>query len=192
MFDFIFSTLPTFLAHAVPGDAGAIEGFLHPLLGFEHLLAMVAVGLLSAQMGGRAIWTVPTTFVAVMAVGGIVGYFGVSTPIVAYGIAASVILLGFALLVQRRIHEALALFVVGVFGIFHGYAHGEAVPAEQNLVFLVAFIVGFVMATVGLHIIGALLGYIAMRSERGPIILRVVGSIIAVIGVFFMFNAGVS
>lgn len=192
MFDFVFITLPPVLAHAVPGDAGAIEGFLHPLLGFEHLLAMVAVGLLSAQIGGRAIWTVPATFVAVMAVGGIVGFYGISTPIVAYGIAASVILLGVALLIQRRIHEALVLFVVGLFGVFHGYAHGEAIPPEQNFIFLVAFVVGFVMSTVGLHIIGALLGYIALRGERGGLILRVTGSIIAVIGVFFLLNAGAS
>lgn len=188
MFEFIFENFPVYLAHAIPGDAGAIEGFLHPLLGMEHLLAMVAVGLLSAQIGGRAIWTVPVTFVVVMAVGAIVGYFGVSTPIVAYGIAASVILLGIALLIQRRIHEALALFVVGLFGIFHGYAHGEAVPPEQTLVFLVAYVVGFVMSTAGLHVIGALLGYITLRSERGVLILRVTGTVIALLGVYFLLN----
>lgn len=189
MFDSLFQTFIFLPAHAIPGDAGAIEGFLHPLLGLQHLLAMVAVGLLSAQIGGRAIWTVPLAFVSVMVVGGIAGIVGTSSPIVAYGIAISVLLLGLALLIQRQIPEALVLGIVGIFALFHGYAHGEAIPPEQTIIFFIAYIVGFLMSTVGLHIIGALIGFIAMRSPRGVIILRVSGGIIALLGVFFLINA---
>ncbi|NDJ60247.1 MAG: HupE/UreJ family protein [Chloroflexi bacterium] len=176
------------LAHTLPGDAGAIDGFLHPLLGVEHLLAMFAVGLLSAKIGGRAIWTVPTAFVVVMAVGGILGYFGETLPVVSYGIALSVLLLGGALIFQRRIPEAIALILVGLFALFHGYAHGEAVPAEQTFVFFLAYVLGFLVSTAGLHVIGALVGYIALRSKRGTAILGVSGALIAVIGVVFLVN----
>ena len=82
---------------------GAIAGFLHPLLGLDHLLAMVAVGLLSAQIGGRAIWTVPTVFVSMMVVGGVLGLSGIGLPLVELGIAASVVLLGIALAAKRAL-----------------------------------------------------------------------------------------
>lgn len=184
----MFVSLPIF-PHVLPGDAGVIEGFLHPLIGIEHLLAMVAVGLVSAQIGKRAIWTIPLAFVIMMSVGGFIGYFGEASPVIAYGIAASLILLGLALLIQRRIPEAVALIIVGIFAIFHGYAHGEAIPQDQTIIFFIAYVVGFVMSTAGLHVIGALLGYIALRSERGVLILRLAGVLIGVAGVFFLLNA---
>lgn len=177
-----------FFAHILPGDAGVIEGFIHPLTGPQHVLAMVAVGLLSAQVGGRAIWTVPLAFVALMAVGGVAGIIGGPTPIIDYGIAISIILLGIAIVLNNNIPEILALIVVGVFGLFHGYAHGEFISLEQTFFFLVAYFVGFVMSTAGLHVIGALLGFIALRSDRGTIGLRVAGLIIGLIGVFFLLN----
>ncbi len=179
---------PVILAHALPGDAGAIQGFLHPLLGLEHLLAMVAVGLLSAQIGGRAIWTVPLAFVVMMTVGGVIGFVGGGAALVKYGIALSIILLGVALVVRRRIPELLALLVVAVFAVFHGYAHGESVPPEQTFIFLIAYVLGFVISTAGLHIIGALLGYIAQRSQRGTVIMQITGALIGVIGVIFLLN----
>lgn len=186
--NFWITFFPVALAHALPGDAGAIQGFLHPLLGIEHLLAMVAVGLLSAQIGGRAIWSVPLSFVIMMAVGGVIGFFGGGTALVSYGIALSIVLLGLALLLRRRIPEMIALLVVAVFAIFHGYAHGEAVPPEQTAIFLIAYVLGFVVSTAGLHIIGALLGYIALRSQRGSLIMQLTGVVIGVIGLVFLLN----
>jgi urease accessory protein len=187
----MLSYLSIILAHAVPGDAGVIEGFLHPLLGFEHLLAMVAVGLVSAQIGKRAIWTVPLAFVVMMAIGGIVGFFGVSTPIITIGIAVSLVLLGLALVIQQKIPEAFALVIVGIFAIFHGYAHGEAIPPEQTIIFFIAYVVGFVISTAGLHVIGALLGYIALRSERGVLVMRISGALIGITGMYFLLNTSI-
>ncbi len=184
----MFEYLPTLLAHVLPGDSGVIEGFLHPLIGLEHLLAMVAVGLVSAQIGKRAIWTVPLAFLIMMSIGGVVGFFGISTSIIAYGIATSLILLGIALVIQRQFPEAVALIIVGIFAVFHGYAHGEAVPSEQNLVFFIAYVAGFIMSTAGLHVIGALLGYIALRSQRGVLVLRVSGMLIGLAGIYFLLN----
>lgn len=181
--------LHSILLHTGPDSGGAIEGFLHPLLGIDHLLAMVTVGLLSAQMGGRAIWTVPVTFVSVMAFGGLLGILGVSLPWVEYGIALSVIVLGIALLARRRIPEAVAMLFVGLFAMFHGHAHGAEIPnAAGKTMFIVAYITGFLTATAGLHVIGALLGYIALRTDRGSRVLRIAGVAIAAAGAVILIN----
>lgn len=166
----------------------AIDGFLHPLLGFDHLLAMVTVGLLSAQMGGRAIWTVPTTFVLTMAVAGVLGYIGVPVPLVEYGIAISVIVLGAALWAKRQVPEAIAMVFVGLFAVFHGHAHGAELGTVNSVIDVIAYVLGFMTATAGLHVIGALLGYIALRNERGTQILRWSGVVIALLGVYILFG----
>lgn len=163
---------------------GALAGFLHPLLGLDHLLAMVAVGLLSAQMGGRAIWTVPAAFVGVMVIGGILGLAGIGLPLVEYGIAGSVVVLGVALAAKQALPETIAMVFVGFFALFHGHAHGTELPeASATTVDIISYVVGFVTATAGLHLVGALLGAMAMRSKSGDIVLRVAGAVMAVIGI---------
>ena len=174
-------------AHTTTGS-GAIEGFLHPLLGIDHLLAMLTVGLLSAQLGGRAIWTVPATFVAMMAVGGVLGLIGVEIPLVEQGIAASVILLGIALLSKASIPEWAAMIAVGIFAIFHGHAHGAELPAVETALIAVAYVVGFLVSTAGLHVIGALIGYILLRRERSALILRGAGLAIALTGIYIFMT----
>ena len=169
------------------GNGGIVSGFLHPILGLDHLLAMISVGLLSAQLGGKAIWTVPATFVSVMALGGILGLVGVPVPLVEFGIAGSVILLGVAIAVNKGLPSALAMTVVALFGLFHGHAHGTELPDISNTIgLIVAYVAGFLVATVGLHIIGALVGMIAIRNTRGTRALQVAGGIISVLGVFII------
>jgi urease accessory protein len=181
----LLSTLP----HIAPGGNSAIEGFIHPFLGLDHLLAMVAVGLLSAQLGGRAIWSVPLTFVLVMAVGGMLGIVGIPLPAVEYGIAASVVVLGVALLARRRIPESIALLFVAIFALFHGHAHGEEIPRlKDSALYVIAYVLGFMSATAGLHVIGALLGHISLRSIWSTWLLRFSGVAIAVVGVYFLVN----
>lgn len=171
------------LLHTGP-SGGALAGFLHPLLGLDHLLAMVSVGLLSAQMGGRAIWTVPAAFVSVMVGGGILGMAGVELPLVEYGIAASVLVLGVALAAKQALPEVMAMAFVGLFALFHGHAHGTELPSTAaGVIFVLSYVIGFVTATAGLHVIGALLGMMAVRSKRGNMVLRVAGVLIAVMGV---------
>jgi urease accessory protein len=178
-----------FPAHEMPGGAGAIEGFLHPLLGLDHLLAMVTVGLLSAQMGGRAIWTVPVSFVSVMALGGLLGIMGIELPAVEYAIAVSVIVLGIALVARARMPELVAMAFVGFFALFHGFAHGAEMPqVTGDSMFLVAYVVGFLTATAGLHVIGALLGYIALRRPPGTLVLRLAGVFVALLGTYILFS----
>ena len=168
---------------------GAMSGFLHPLLGLDHLLAMVTVGLLSAQMGGRAIWTVPTVFVLMMIVGGTLGILEVELPLVELGIAASVVVLGVALAAKQVLPIALVMTFVGLFGIFHGHAHGTELPTTADTpLYVISFVIGFVVATAGLHVIGALLGSMAIRSDRGEKALRTAGALIAVVGVGILFG----
>ncbi len=171
------------------GGSTAISGFLHPLLGFDHLLAMVTVGLLSAQLGGRAIWTVPATFVGVMALAGVAGYAGVPLPGVEIGIAVSVIVLGAALFSQRKFPEAFAMAFVAVFSIFHGHAHGAELGTVNSTMDVVAYVLGFMTATAGLHVIGALIGYMLLRNDRSAQILRWSGAAIALAGVWIFTGA---
>jgi urease accessory protein len=175
------------LAHTLEGGSSAITGFLHPLLGLDHLLAMVTVGLLSAQIGGRAIWLVPTTFVVAMAVAGFLGYVGVQLPLVEVGITASVVVLGLALLANQKIPVGIVMVFVALFAVFHGHAHGAELPAvEGDVLYILAYVLGFMTATAGLHVIGALIGYIALRNRRSTMILRVGGLIIALMGIYLV------
>lgn len=171
------------------GGGGILSGFLHPILGLDHLLAMVAVGFLSAQMGGRAIWTVPTAFVGTMALGGILGILGVPLPAVEYGITGSVLILGLAILANRGLPEWVAIAFVALFALFHGHAHGTELPAlTETIGLIIAYVTGFLFATAGLHVIGALIGIMASRSNSGKMIMRLAGLAIAIVGVFMIIN----
>ena len=79
-------------AHPGVGDAtGLVHGMIHPVSGIDHVLAMVTVGLFAAHLGGRALWLVPASFVGMMAVGGALGFYGITLPLIETGIAFSVI-----------------------------------------------------------------------------------------------------
>jgi urease accessory protein len=170
-------------------DGGIFAGLLHPILGINHLLAMVSVGLLSAQMGGRAIWTVPATFVSVMAFGGFLGIVGVPLPFVEYGIALSVVALGVALVIPKKLPTWVAMIFVGVFALFHGHAHGTDLPElSETAVDVLAYVFGFLVATASLHLMGALIGQMAVDTPRGAQVLRFSGLLIAAAGIFIVFG----
>ena len=161
-------------------------GLTHPVLGLDHFLAMVCVGILSAQIGGRAIWTVPVTFVSVMAFGGVLGLLDFGVSAIEVGIACSVLALGIAIALDRQIPISLAMSVVGFFAIFHGYAHGAEMPAVANPV---TYAMGFMTGTAALHIGGLIIGDISQHYARGKQLLRVSGVAIAGIGAFFLLGA---
>ena len=115
-------------AHPAIGDAhGFVAGFAHPLGGLDHILAMVTVGIFAWQLGGRALWLVPATFVLAMAAGGALGMAGVPVPFVELGIAASVIVLGTVVAFARRAPVAIA---VGLVGVFAGGAAYTQIPDQ--------------------------------------------------------------
>ncbi len=172
-------------AHGNAGDSGLISGLTHPVFGPDHLIAMVTVGLLSAQIGGRAIWSVPLTFVMVMAVGGVLGMKGVDLPFVEYGIALSVVALGIALATEKKMPVIIAMVFVGMFAIFHGHAHGTEMP---NIAEPAMYALGFSSATAGLHILGAVTGYTAVRRSYGAGLLRFTGMLIVASGAYFVIQ----
>jgi urease accessory protein len=183
---FLFLLPAPALAHTQKGEAaGFLTGFGHPISGLDHVLAMVAVGLWGAQLGAPAIWLLPVAFPMVMAVGGMLGLMGVPLPGIEYGIAASAILLGVAVMLEVRPPLALAAALVGVFAIFHGHAHGTELPPGQSALL---YSMGFVMATGCLHAVGIGIGTIH-RWSWGQSLLRVAGAGVAVGGVFFMWKA---
>jgi len=112
-----------------PAAGGFSAGLVHPLLGLDHLLAMIAVGLLSVQSGGRAVWVLPASFLGMMLLGAAAGFAGIALPMVEIGVALSVIVLGAALAVGRNRALLAASFVIGGFALFHGHAHGTEMPA---------------------------------------------------------------
>jgi urease accessory protein len=162
-------------------------GLTHPVLGLDHFLAMVSVGIVSAQIGGRAIWTVPATFVAVMAVGGLLGLLNVGLTAIELGIALSVFGLGIAIALDRRLPISLAMTAVGFFAIFHGYAHGAEMPSVAKPV---TYAAGFLTGTAALHIAGVIIGDISQHYARGKVMLRVAGAAIAATGSYFLVGAG--
>lgn len=171
--------------HGNTGNSGFVSGLNHPVFGLDHLIAMVTVGLLSAQIGGSAIWTVPATFVSVMVMGGLLGMNNVRLPLVEYGIAVSVLVLGTALAAAKKLPVTIAMCFVGFFSIFHGHAHGVEMP---RLADPAMYAIGFSLATAFLHIVGAVTGYFAVKNINGVKLLRLTGAFIAISGVYFVIQ----
>lgn len=169
------------LAHVGPGAHDSFAaGFGHPFLGLDHMLAMVAVGLWAAMLGGRALILVPAAFVGVMVLGFIAGAAGVPLPFVEPAILASVVVLGLLVALALPISALAGGALVGFFALFHGHAHGTEVGTAGFL----AYGAGFVAATVLLHVIGIVSGIALGRF--GPVLLRVAGGATALGGLMLM------
>ena len=166
-------------AHPMHGPAHSFNsGFLHPWLGLDHVLAIVAVGLWAAQMRGRALWLVPASFVTLMAAGGILGMSGVSVPLVESAILVSVLVLGLLIAAGVRLPVVPSMALVGLFAIFHGLAHGAELPVAASGL---TFGLGFVLATACLHGCGIGLGMLA-QQKLPAMAVRYAGAAIAVTG----------
>ena len=173
-------------AHIVRGEAvGFFSGFEHPISGLDHIVAMVAVGLWGAQLGRPAIWLLPVTFPLVMAFGGFLGLIGVPLPGSEVAIALSGVCLGAAVLMELRPPLWVAAILVGIFGLFHGYAHGSELPPGENALL---YSLGFVMATGLLLACGIAIGVIH-RWPWGRLALRGTGAAIMSCGAFFLWTA---
>jgi urease accessory protein len=173
-------------AHVGEGAVGGfISGFLHPVFGPDHVIAMVAVGLWGAFLGMPAMWMLPVVFPMVMAFGGILGILGIPVPAVEIGIATSAIVLGAVVAFAVKLPVWVAAIIVGIFAIFHGHAHGMELPSAANPL---AYSIGFVLSTGLLHLAGIAFGLL-VRWPAGRIAVRVGGMIISLLGVFFLTRA---
>jgi urease accessory protein len=168
----------TAFAHIGAGHgSGFAHGFLHPIGGLDHVLAMLAVGMFAANLSGRALWAVPLTFVAVMALGGALGVRQVELAYVEVGIALSVVVLGLAVASRAHWPVAAAMALVAVFAVFHGHAHGAEMPMNASGA---GYAAGFMLATAILHLAGIALGTgAALWSRAAPL----AGSAMALAGV---------
>lgn len=171
-------------AHVGVGPADTFtRGFLHPLGGIDHILAMVAVGIYAASLGGVALWLVPTAFVGTMIFGGILGYEGFPLPLVEAGIGASVVVMGLAIASGVKLPTIAAMALVGLFALCHGHAHGSE-GAGLGVSFL-PYAAGFMIATASLHMAGIALGFGLDRlgDSSSKILRRSAGAIGALAGV---------
>lgn len=162
---------------------GWAAGLVHPLLGWDHLLAMIAVGLWAAQLGGRARWLVPAVFVSVMACGAALGTRGFVPPGVEPMILTSMLIFGLLIAGAVRLAAVASGGIVGLFALFHGLAHGtEMLPSTGAF----AYAAGLVIATAALHGIGLLVGRDAAGTSG--IIPRVLGGACAAAGMALLVS----
>jgi urease accessory protein len=181
---FVLISMPTAVqAHIIQSGTGGFgSGFEHPLTGLDHFLAMFAVGLWGAQIGGRSIWTLPVAFPLIMVLGGIAGIAGVPLPGVEIGIALSIIALGLAIACAWQPAEWMALLLIAVFAICHGHAHGAELP---NAADPADYAIGFVIATGLIHLLGIGVGLVLGKPFGGRLS-QALGGLIAVGGVYFL------
>lgn len=182
----VFLASPALAHTGVAPMQGFVDGFAHPLGGLDHLLAMVAVGLLAAQFGGRALWLVPAAFVTAMMGGFGLAVAGFGLPLVEFAIALSVVLFGVAVAFRPGLSVPGVMALVAAFAIFHGHAHGAEMPDGATGL---AYAAGFGLATGLLHLAGIALGLGIGRAGASQAI-RVAGGGVALAGIVLLAAAG--
>ena len=182
----LLAITPIAFAHsdAAGVTGGFMSGFTHPIGGLDHVTAMVAVGLWGFFLGRKAMLILPVVFPLVMA-GGVLGLLGVLVPMIEPGIAMSSVVLGLLILLAVKAPLWIAAVIVGVFAIFHGYAHGTELPTAANPL---AYSVGFVISTGLLHLAGIAFGELG-RFSWGKYAVRAGGALVALAGVGFLTGA---
>ena len=172
-------------AHEPARAFGFQSGFAHPFSGFDHMLAMVGVGIWGAVLGRPLIVALPVVFPIMMAVGGVLGMASIGWAPIELGIAVSVLALGLAIAAAYRAPVWAACSLVGLFALCHGYAHGQELPAAANRV---DYSAGFILATGLLHLTGIGIGEMR-RLEHGGALLRGCGAAMAVAGIVLVGRA---
>jgi urease accessory protein len=167
-------------AHPLHAGGGWSAGLAHPFLGWDHALAMIAVGLWAAQLGRRAMIVIPVAFLSFMALGALLAFAGFSLPWVEAGTAASVLALGLLIVFAARLPVAAGAVLVGVFALLHGHAHGDELPATASAW---SYAAGFITATATLLAVGLLAGN-ALRGRA----LRIAGACVALVGLALLAN----
>ena len=164
------------------------QGFMHPVTGVDHVMAMAAVGFLAYTIGGRALWLVPAAFVSMMAVGGALGMSGVNLPFVELGIGLSIVAIGAAAAFGQNFSISAAMTLVGTFAVFHGFAHGAEMPADASGL---TYGVGFMSATALLHAAGiaACFTVAKIAGKFGKVAARLGGGVAALAGVAMVSGA---
>lgn len=160
------------------------DGLMHPLTGLDHIAAMLAVGLWAAQRGNRALWMAPLSFMAVMLVGNMLASLQLFMPFVEHGINTSILVFGLLIATTSRLPVVATSLLVGLFAVFHGYAHGAEMPATATGL---EYTAGFVLATGMLHACGICSGLLAQRLGH-PNLIRHIGGATAALGLSLLLG----
>ena len=169
-------------AHLIGGN-GLTSGLIHPLIGLDHLLAMVAIGIISTQMGRKIVWALPATFLTFMILGGGVGIYQIGMPFAETGIALSILILGVIIALSNKFSLEAVLICVTFFALTHGHAHGTEIPTIANPAL---YTLGFVIATSALHLTGVLIGRFATKKQFSFSLLRASGLLTALAGTYLL------
>lgn len=174
------------LAHVEEAQSGFTSGLLHPVFGFDHFLAMLSVGIVSAQLGARHVWGIPSAFVLWMVAGASTGLLGHALPFLEWGIGLSVVFLGASIaLVRRGMHAAAIYAFASFFGFLHGYAHGLEMPKAADPVYYAG---GFLTSTVAIHLLGVGIGHTMTSRDTFRPALRYLGLAIAAMGLVILIQ----
>ena len=170
------------LAIAHPGHGeqvsnGFLSGFLHPMMGLDHLLAMGAVGFWSIRQNTTMKRGTPLFVVGGMIVGASLAWAGVSLAGIETGIAMSVLLVGVLIATLAKLPTAIGGTLVALFMVAHGYAHGTEMTQGSSLLLYMA---GFVVATLAITFVGRGLGTMMLKADNR--ITRALGGVVAIIG----------
>ncbi|PPD49915.1 MAG: hypothetical protein CTY16_02895 [Methylobacter sp.] len=177
----ILSTLATLPAYAHTGIGavhGLLDGIIHPLIGIDHLLVMLAVGLWAAMRGGKSLWLLPLAFVTAMGVGAGLSMLGITINAAETWVAASVVAAGVLVWRNTRMSSVLAVALVSVFALAHGYVHALELTDGANAL---AYSAGFLLTTVALHVLGLAVGLLA--AARVKMLGAGLGLVCALVGV---------
>lgn len=177
----LLGTSSAALAHPGHDVSGWTAGLAHPLLGLDHLLAMVAVGLWAAQSGGRKVWLLPATFMTALTIGAGIAMQWSSLGLVESGIAVSVLALGLLVALSLQLPASFSVAVAALFGLLHGYAHGLELPDSAAPL---DYVLGFLVSTAVLHLGGIALGVVT--RQRHAVLAKAMGLAIAASGIFLL------
>ena len=171
-------------AHPSPDHALSFaSGITHPFGGLDHLLAMVAVGMLGARLKGHALWILPLAFMSMLTIGALIGIGASPSAVVEVATAGSVVAFGALLAVKHKMNIVAATIVVGTFALAHGYAHGVEADVESGA----SYLLGILLASAALHAMGAAVAMVLTRKGKESV-LQIAGLAFALIGGAFLIN----
>lgn len=174
----MLATLPAYAHTGIGAVHGLLDGIIHPLIGIDHLLVMLAVGLWATMRGGKSLWLLPLAFVTAMGVGAGLSMLGITINAAETWVAASVIAAGVLVWRNTRMSSVLAVALVSVFALAHGYVHALELTDGANAL---AYSAGFLLTTAALHGLGLAVGLLA--AARVKMLGAGLGLVCALVGV---------
>lgn len=177
--------LPNFLfAHGLQSNA-LLSGLSHPILGIDHLLAILGLGILSSQLDGKSIWSIPIAFSSSMLIAGTLGIGQEGFPYMEFGIALSVLVFGVSILIKDKLPDFFILILAPFFGFFHGFAHGVEMPVDTNPII---YISGYILGVILIFLLGILIGKFGQKSEKNKSFIKVIGGLLALMGLYILVS----